>query len=76
NLSQQRPALQPLHTFLSRASVKLLKTPVASPLGPATHCRCRCLPFSEKRRWGAGTRQEDQEDEGHATGCPACTCSH
>ncbi|CAI6006706.1 unnamed protein product [Closterium sp. NIES-65] len=30
NLSQQRPALQPLHTFLSRASVKLLKTLVAS----------------------------------------------
>ncbi|CAI5519557.1 unnamed protein product, partial [Closterium sp. Naga37s-1] len=30
NISQQRPALDPLHTFLSRASVKLLKTLVAS----------------------------------------------
>ncbi|CAI7864448.1 unnamed protein product, partial [Closterium sp. NIES-54] len=30
NISQQHPALQPLHTFLSRASVKLLKTLVAS----------------------------------------------
>ncbi|CAI5515513.1 unnamed protein product [Closterium sp. Naga37s-1] len=30
NLSQQRPALHPLHTFLSRASVKLLKTFVSS----------------------------------------------
>ncbi|CAI6002804.1 unnamed protein product [Closterium sp. NIES-64] len=47
NLSQQRLALHPLHTFLSRASVKLLKTFVAShelhPLPSSATVSSRCM---------------------------------